>query len=506
MDAEIVRGTEVSIYSKLEESGIDHKTMVVSDVLADFSELLVHAKEHPEKFRIGLSKLRQKALEPYMQDKVRFKNDIHLINVTYAHLINYVSEVVDPKIEAYLAVSRKRKFENVEWVARGTGTVLKSTAVGTFRHAIPASMIAVGGYNLMKASAILGAAINTVNNYANDPVGRCQEMNMPKNQYAEDMKEYEKYWFASYRGIIPPKYKERETGFFGKLSDTVLCTVPQWTTGVAGNVFSGGAEISGAITSTFAAFTILLMGIFLWLLMNKNSNFGIPFLFYFGFTDPDSKAPAATTNYIQRVAPMITSGAVSPPRSVVREVKAIENKAHKSPTVSDRIATIEENVRQVSPVAQLILESKLGELTGGPRRPPPLPFLSAIARRGSKSPVRRKSPVRQKSPKRSEAPSFLEHIKTSGRAGLKPAMTRKLKSPPKKLEKFNIDMLRRVRRHHVAGEEDVEDIDEAKDRDWDFGKKKSKSKRPRRGSKLRSKPRSRKPRKPRRSKPKRSSR
>jgi len=126
--------------------------------------------------------------------------------------------------------------------------------------------------------------------------------------------------------------------------------------------------------------------------------------------------------------------------------------------------------------------------------------LSAIARRGSKSPVRRKSP------KRSEAPSFLEHIKTSGRAGLKPAMTRKLKSPPKKLEKFNIDMLRRVRRHHVAGEEDVEDVDGAKDRDWDFGKKKSKSKRPRRGSKLRSKPRSRKPRKPRRSKPKRSSR
>src|SRR6185295_16892359 len=113
---------------------------VVSDLTAEFAQLLSTWRNiGPNKFRNRLEKLRNIALEPYLQDPIKFRDDITLINVTYTHIIAYVNREVDPMLVEYERNLRKQRMENVEWAAKGVSNVAYATAVGAFKQGIPAS-------------------------------------------------------------------------------------------------------------------------------------------------------------------------------------------------------------------------------------------------------------------------------------------------------------------------------------------------------------------------------
>ncbi len=517
------------IHDQLQKAGISHQRLAVSNIVGLFMELVSDWRSDPNKFKKQLKNLRNTALKPYLEDPDKFAEDITLINNTYAHIINYTLHNIDPVIDAYQLTNRRRRFQELEWVVKGTGGVAKATISGSFKHGVPISMIAFGGSNLIRISSVLAAAIDTINSYAHDPTGRCASINRHAYENNKAMHDYENalssIWVKVGWNDAPNKPDIAQRGFFTSLADSAFCTLPQWTTGVAGDIFSGASDITGAATSTFAAFVILLLGVVLWLLLNRNSEFGIPFLAYFKFHDPDSKNAAASTHFIQQnVAPAITSGAVSPPKQVVKEVQRVENAASKAyvnaienaRTTSsvERIASateasievIEEQSKRVSPVAKLILQSEIEDKQEEIRMTPH-PLHSQIHSHN----LRKTSPKRT-SPKRTspKALSFLEHIKS--RPLLKPVGERKLKSPPlnkKNINSFNAELLNKLntRRAHIKGEED-EDEDGTK-KEWDFGYKKRKSRKISRSKKLhrsrklrKSRSRSRKPRrskKPRRS-------
>ena len=473
-----------NIYSKLERAGIDHKRLAVSNLLALFAQLLIVWRANPKKFKKNLSELRDNAIKPYKdglknrQLSSKQYNEIHeninLINLTYTHIVEFVVEQIDPKIDEYEHQIRKQRTEDIEWIARSTGTVSKNILTGGFKHGVPATMIAVGATNLIKISTILGMALDTINTYSNDPFGRCNTINQPNLEYKTALNEYKdtvnSYWFSSFRNldIQKPTMTEREIGFFTTLTDSVLCTVPQWTTGVAGNVFTGVAEISGATASVFSAFIILLLGVVLWLFLNKNSDFGISFLAYFKFTDPQSTAPASAIQYIQNIAPAITSGIVSPPKNVIKEIKRIENAANKaydkkigtssSPekiqsATRASINVMEEQSKRVSPLAKIILQSEINEKREE---------IKQIS-------LKKLSPKRKLSPKN---PSLLESILNKPK--LKPVGERKLKSPPKKKSPTSIFNTNLISRRQFLADEEKEEEEEG---DWNnFGKRKSKRK------------------------------
>jgi hypothetical protein len=505
METKIVKKVQdFDIYSEINKAGINHQQLVVSNLLGEFSELVVSWRDNPQKFKSEFAKLRKKAITPYGNSEITDQDRI-LIDIVYTHITNFVLREIEPKIEEHLQLTRVRKRQNIEWGVKGAGSILKSTTVGTFKHGIPGSMIAIGGYHLMRASAILGGAISTFDSYTKDPFGRCQTINAPNRLYQEQLKEYESTWFKTFKGLEAPMLGSRESGFFDSFTDTVLCSVPQWSTGIAGGFVSGGAEISGAITQTFAAFVIFLLGIMLWLLANKNSQFGIPFLFYFGFSDPESKVGLGVIQNIQTIAPAITSGAVSPPKKIKKEVERIEDIAQEkyvrtidntvgSPStkrIEDatlaRIEILEIHSRNTNPVAKLILQSKaedqkieLNQIETGQKIPKiPLTLLSQIT--NAKKNKSRYSP--KKSPNKSVAPiSFISQINEGVK--LKSANKRKLKSPPKKSPNtgFNTNMLRKLaeRRKQLEGDDD-----------WSFGRK-SRRRKSRRSKSRRSKSRRRK--------------
>lgn len=295
-DDEIVSHSDLSmvdVHRELRKEGLDLANPMLNSLIADFSDLIRHLRSDPKKFRHELANLRKKALEPFNEYPELYQDDISKINSMCYLLTVYTDPIASKQVELINRQNEMKSYrrrKNIEWGVEGVGAIAKSTIKESIKHGIPVSMIAIGAHKLLRASEIIGAALDTVNSYANDPFGRCAMMNKPRDQYMAQLKEYESMWFKSWRNLEKPEmFDGRETGFFTTLTDSVLCTLPSWTTGVAGNVARGGAEISGALTSTFAAFVIFLMGVMLWILLNKEVKIGIPFLFYLQTGKDDNK-------------------------------------------------------------------------------------------------------------------------------------------------------------------------------------------------------------------------
>jgi hypothetical protein len=89
MEDRIVKNLkDINIYGELEKAGINHQRLVVGNLLGDFMELVSNWRSNPKKFKEKISKLREKALQPYLQDPDKFAEDIHLINQVYTHIVN----------------------------------------------------------------------------------------------------------------------------------------------------------------------------------------------------------------------------------------------------------------------------------------------------------------------------------------------------------------------------------------------------------------------------------
>ena len=107
---------EINIYGTFEKAGIDHQRLAVSNLLVEFHKILAVWKANPTKFRTQLSKLRDKAIEPYLVDPDKYANDIIILDSAYSHIVAYVTNVYDPIIEEYIQSSKRQRKENLEWI------------------------------------------------------------------------------------------------------------------------------------------------------------------------------------------------------------------------------------------------------------------------------------------------------------------------------------------------------------------------------------------------------
>ena len=111
MEERIVRKLEgLNIHAELQKAGINHQRLAVSNLLASFMQLVADWRSDPRRFKKNLTKLRDKALEPYLEDPDTYAEDITLINLTYSHLVAYTMNEIDPVIEDYLQYKFYRLF------------------------------------------------------------------------------------------------------------------------------------------------------------------------------------------------------------------------------------------------------------------------------------------------------------------------------------------------------------------------------------------------------------
>jgi hypothetical protein len=180
---------------------------------------------------------------------------------------------------------------------------------------------------------ILKTVVKTIDFYANDPFAQCSQKNL-KQHWVESLEDIDNNYF------------------FSKLTNSVFCTVPKLS--------------PKTVTSYFATYTILLIGVVIWLLVNKNSQTGISFSKYFGDIDPE-------------IAPAVISGAISPPKAIIEEIQDIEYKADQayiktiknkrsspsSQKINDAteasIFILKQESKRASPVAKLIITSDIIE-------------------------------------------------------------------------------------------------------------------------------------------------
>jgi hypothetical protein len=71
----------------------------------------------------------------------------------------------------------------------------------------------------------------------------------------------------------------RILNYFTEMKDSVFCAVPQYTTGIFGTGLDRVSEIVGAAGDTLAIFVILIFGILLWILLNRNFEIKLPLFF-----------------------------------------------------------------------------------------------------------------------------------------------------------------------------------------------------------------------------------